>query len=70
MIYFIDLKDEGLSISEQSFIEKLNGLPVMGFSVGFPMSKNSYVAEYHKYKVNLIYTRQEIEENLEESIEE
>jgi len=70
MIYFIDLKDEGLSTSEQSFIEKLNGLPVMGFSVGFPMSKNSYAAEYHKYKVNLIYTRQEIEENLEESIEE
>jgi hypothetical protein len=70
MIYFIDLKDEGLSTSEQSFIENLNGLPVMGFSVGFPMSKNSYAAEYHKYKVNLIYTRQNIEENLEESIEE
>ena len=70
MIYFIDLKDEGLSTSEQSFIEKLNGLPVMGFSVGFPMSKNSYAAEYHKYKVNLIYTRQELEDNLEESIEE
>jgi hypothetical protein len=70
MIYFIDLKDEGLSISEQSFIENLNGLPVMGFSVGFPMSKNSFTAEYHKYKVNMIYSRQEIEEEIEESIEE
>ena len=70
MIYFIDLKDEGLSISEQSFIEKLNGLPVMGFSVGFPMSKNSFTAKFHKYKVNLIYSRQEIEEEIEESIEE
>jgi len=70
MIYFIRLKDEGIGITEQTFIDKLNGLPVMGFTVGFPMSKNSYAAEYHKYKVNLIYTRQEIEENLEESIEE
>jgi len=69
MIYFINLKDEGLSASEQLFIEKLNGLPVMGYSVGFPMSKSSNAAEFHKYKVNLIYTRQELEENLEESIE-
>ena len=70
MIYFIVLKDEGLSCNEQSFIERLEGLPVMGFSIGFPMSKNHYAAEYHKYKVNLTYAKQEIEENLEESIEE
>jgi len=42
----------------------------MGFSIGFPMSKHSYAAEYHKYKVNKIYVRQDIEENNEESIEE
>lgn len=70
MIYFIDLKDEGLPKNEAAFIEKLNGLPVMGYSIGFPMSQNSYAAEYHKYKVNKIYVRQEIEENLDESIEE
>ncbi|MBN2572486.1 MAG: hypothetical protein JXA68_10190 [Ignavibacteriales bacterium] len=70
MIYPVDLKDEGLSVSEQKFIEKLDGIPVMGFSIGFPMGKNSSVAEYHKYKVNMVYARQEIEENLEESLEE
>ncbi len=70
MIYFIDLKDEGLPISEQKFIDNLDGIPVMGFSVGFPMGKNSHEAEYHKYKVNMVYARQDIEENLEESIEE
>ena len=70
MIYFIDLKDEGLPITEQKFINQLNGTPVMGFSVGFPMSKHSFAAEYHKYKVNLIYTRQEIEEGFEETLEE
>jgi len=70
MIYFIDLKDEGLPITEQKFLKKLNGAHVMGFSVGFPMSKNSYAAEYHKYKVNLIYTRQEIEESFQETLEE
>lgn len=70
MVYFIDLKVEGLAKTEQLFVNKLNGLPVMGFSIGFPMSKHSYAAEYHKYKVNKIYVRQDIEENIEESIEE
>ena len=42
----------------------------MGFSVGFPMNQHSRAAEYHKYKVNIIYTRQEVEEYLAESIEE
>lgn len=70
MIYFIDLKDEGLPNKEQYFVNQLKGTPVMGYSVGFPMCKNSYAAEFHKYKVNLIYTRQEIEEGLEETLEE
>ncbi|MDP3445483.1 MAG: Z1 domain-containing protein [Ignavibacteria bacterium] len=70
MIYFIDLKDDGLGITEQLFVDKLKGSPVMGYSVGFPMSKNSYATEFHKYKVNLIYARQEYDENLNESIEE
>jgi hypothetical protein len=70
MIYFIDLNNDGLAITEQLFVDKLKGLPVMGYSVGFPMSKNSYAAEFHKYKVNLIYARQEYDEHLDESIEE
>lgn len=73
MIYFIKLKldepDENSS-EEQLFINHLNGSPVMGFSVGFPMNQHSHAAEYHKYKVNVIYSRQEIEEYLSESIEE
>ncbi len=70
MIYFIKLKSDEDSLREQSFINNLKGSPVMGFSVGFPMNENSHAAEFHKYKVNVIYNRQEIEENLAESIEE
>jgi hypothetical protein len=70
MIYFIKLASEEASDKEQIFIKKLNGSPAMGFSIGFPVSKNSYAAKYHKYKVNIIYSRQEIEEYLAETIEE
>jgi hypothetical protein len=70
MIYFIKLASEETSDKEQIFIKKLNGSPAMGFSIGFPVSKNSYAAKYHKYKVNIIYSRQEIEEYLAETIEE
>lgn len=70
MVYFIKLKGDENSSEEQSFINNLNGSPVMGFSVGFPINQHSHAAEYHKYKVNVIYSRQEIEEYLSESIEE
>lgn len=70
MIYFIKLKSDDVSSREQSFIESLKGSPVMGFSVGFPMNQHSHAAEFHRYKVNVIYNRQEIEEDLVESIEE
>jgi hypothetical protein len=70
MIYFIKLKNEANSIPEQAFIKSLKGSPVVGYSVGFPMSEQFHSAEYHKYKVNLVYSRQEIEDNLSESIEE
>lgn len=73
MIYFIKLKPDELnedSSDKNSLLEILEGDPVMGFSVGFPMNQNSHAAEYHKYKVNVIYSRQEIEEYLTESIEE
>jgi hypothetical protein len=70
MIYFIKLINEENSLPEQTFINNLKGSPVMGFSVGFPMNEHSHAAEFHKYKVNIIYNRQEIEENLAESIEE
>lgn len=69
MIYFLKLKEEGLTETEKEFVEKLN-VPVMGFSVGFPMTKNSYSAEFHKYKVNLIYSRQDVDDIFEESLEE
>jgi len=70
MIYFIKLKSDVDSSNKQSFINNLNNSPVMGFSIGFPMNQHSHAALYHKYKVNLIYSRQEIEESLSESIEE
>lgn len=70
MIYFIKLASEETSDEEHSFIKKLNGNLAMGYSIGFPVSKNSYAAKYHKYKVNIIYSRQEIEETLAETIEE
>jgi len=70
MIYFIKLTSEETSTEEQAFIKSLNDRPAMGFSIGFPISKHSYAAKYHKYKVNIIYNRQEIEENLAETIEE
>jgi len=70
MIYFIKLASDETSDEEQLFIKKLNGSPAMGYSIGFPVSKNSYAAKYHKYKVNIIYSRQEIEEILAETIEE
>jgi len=69
MIYFLKLKDEGLTETEKSFVKELN-VPIMGFSVGFPMTKNLYSAEFHKYKVNIVYTRQDIEDSLDESLEE
>lgn len=73
MIYFIKLKpdepDED-SFEKKSLLKDLGGAPVMGFSVGFPMNQHSRAAEYHKYKVNIIYTRQEVEEYLAESFEE
>lgn len=70
MIYLIDLKSEGLTITEQSYLDNLNNTPLIGLSIGFPKSKSSHAAEFHKYKVNLVYARQEIEDDLEESIEE
>lgn len=70
MIYFIKLKSNEDEFGEKSFINNLKGSPVMGFSVGFPMNQYAHAAEYHKYKVNVIYDRQEIEEDLFESIEE
>jgi hypothetical protein len=70
MIYFIKLENQETSSDEELLLEKLNGLPAMGFSVGFPKSNLSNTARYHKYKVNVIYNRQEVEENLAESIEE
>ena len=70
MIYFIKLKSDEDSLPEQTFINNLKGSPVMGFSIGFPMNEHSHAAEFHKYKVNIIYNRLEIEENLAESIEE
>ena len=70
MIYFIKLKSDKGSLPEQTFINNLKGSPVMGFSIGFPMNEHSHAAEFHKYKVNIIYNRLEIEENLAESIEE
>lgn len=70
MIYFIKLKADEDSTEEQSFINSLNGSPVMGFSIGFPMNEQSHAAEFHKYKINVTYSRQEIEEYLSESIEE
>ncbi|MGV8963793.1 MAG: Z1 domain-containing protein [Candidatus Saccharimonadaceae bacterium] len=70
MIYFIKLKSDEASIEEQSFIKSLGGSPSMGFSVGFPMNQHSHSAQYHRYKVNRIFTRQEIEEEIVESMEE
>lgn len=70
MIYFINLDPDGTTESEKIILNKLKDAPVMGFSVGFPMSQNSHTAEYHKYKVNVIYSRQEIDEYQAESIEE
>jgi len=70
MIYFINLDPDGTTESEQIILNNLKDAPVMGFSVGFPMSQHSHAAEYHKYKVNVIYNRQEIEEYQAESIEE
>jgi hypothetical protein len=73
MIYYIKLKSDGpdeVSLEKKSLIKDLSEVPVMGFSVGFPMNQHSHAAEYHKYKVNVIYNKQEIEEYLAESIEE
>lgn len=70
MIYFIYLDTEGCPINEQQLVVDLKGIPLVGFSIGFPKSKNSYASEYHKYKVNIIYNRQEAEEEIAESYEE
>lgn len=70
MIYYIKLDPEGTTENEQLFLNELKDGLVMGFAVGFPMSKNSYAAEFHKYKVNVIYNRKEMDENVIETIEE
>jgi hypothetical protein len=70
MIYFIMLESQENNAGEQLFIKNLRGLPAMGFSIGFPKSQLLFEAKYHRYKVNLIYNRQEIEESLVETMEE
>ncbi len=70
MVYFIKLENQETTAGEKLLIKQLNGLPAMGFSIGFPKSQLSHAAQYHKYKVNVIYNRQEIEDNLVETIEE
>lgn len=70
MIYFIRLDMKGAPLNEVKFLQALKNESAMGFSIGFPKSNKSHSAQFIRYKVNMTYNRQEIENIMLESQEE
>lgn len=70
MIYFIRLKQEGLSPKEKEFVENQGKDPLIGLSVGFPGNTGTPTSrKKRKYKINKIFAQQEAE-TIDEEIEE
>lgn len=68
IIYLINLITEELGPAEKKLLDDYNG-PWVGVAIGLPNKTGSNV-EIHKYKVNPIYTKNEIDDMINELEEE